>query len=207
LSITIFQDSQGGSRGQIMAGLCKVAKNIQGFQAAVSLMLLSKNLLFSTLGSQITKDFVLKAQVKHTSFTLNFVTLLYLIIWDAMTNLIIFYRNLHHIEYLTWISEQFFVHHNNPRSSGWIPRSNNGRALQVAKKHPRDSVCSVPDVVKQKSAFKHNWFSNNKGFCLEIHSIMLNYVKLLYLIFWDARINLIIFCRNLNHREQLTCFI
>jgi len=63
-----------------MAGLCKVAKNIQGFQAAVSLMLLSKNLLFSTLGSQITKDFVLKAQVKHTSFTLNFVTLLYLII-------------------------------------------------------------------------------------------------------------------------------
>jgi len=28
----------------------------------------------------------------------------------------------------------------------------------------------VPDVVKQKSAFQHTWFSNNKGFCLEIKS-------------------------------------
>jgi len=34
-----------------------------------------------------------------------------------------------------------------PRSSGWIPRSNNGRALQVEKK-PRVLGCSVPDVVK-----------------------------------------------------------
>jgi len=26
----------------------------------------------------------------------------------------------------------------------------------------------IIDVVKQKSAFQHNWFSNNKGLCLEI---------------------------------------
>jgi len=45
-----------------MAGLCKVAKNIPGLQAAVSLMLLRKNLLFSTLGFQITKDFVWKSK-------------------------------------------------------------------------------------------------------------------------------------------------
>jgi len=45
-----------------MAGLCKLQKNIQGTQAAVSLMFLSKNLLFSTLGFQITKDFVWKSK-------------------------------------------------------------------------------------------------------------------------------------------------
>jgi len=46
----------------MMAGLCKLKKNILGTQAAVSLMVLSKNLLFSTLGSQITKDFVWKSK-------------------------------------------------------------------------------------------------------------------------------------------------
>jgi len=61
-------------------------------------------------------------------------------------------------------------YHNIPRSSGWIPRSNYGRAMQVGKKYPRGSGCSVPDVVKQKSAFNYTWFSNNKGFCLEIKS-------------------------------------
>jgi len=54
--------------------------------------------------------------------------------------------------------------------SGWIQRLNNGRPLQVAKKHHRVSGCSDPDVVKQKSAFKHTWFPNKKGFCLEIKS-------------------------------------
>jgi len=49
LSITIFQDPQGGSQGQIMAGLCRMQKNILGAQATVSLMLLSKNLLFMKL--------------------------------------------------------------------------------------------------------------------------------------------------------------
>jgi len=40
--------------------------------------------------------------------------------------------------------------------------------MQVEKKYPRDSGCSVPDGVKQKTVFQHTWFSNNKGFCLEI---------------------------------------
>jgi len=73
--------------------------------------------------------------------------------------LIIFYWNLHHEEHLSRICEKYFVHHNIPRSSGWIPRSNNGRAMQDGKKYPRDSGCSVPGVVMQKSAFKHSWFS------------------------------------------------
>jgi len=34
-----------------------------------------------------------------------------------------------------------------PIPSGWTPMSNNGRALQVEKKHHRVSGCSVPDVV------------------------------------------------------------
>jgi len=63
-----------------MAGLCKLEKNIPRTQAAVSLMLLSKNLLFSTLGSQITKDFVWKSKAAIHSFTFNFVKLLHLII-------------------------------------------------------------------------------------------------------------------------------
>jgi len=35
---------------------CRLTKTIPGLQAAVSLMLLNKNLLLSTLGSQITID-------------------------------------------------------------------------------------------------------------------------------------------------------
>jgi len=34
--------------------------------------------------------------------------------------------------------------------------------MQVEIKHPRVAGCSVPDVVKKKSAFQHTWFSNNK---------------------------------------------
>jgi len=34
-------------------------------------------------------------------------------------------------------------------------------AVQVEKKHPRVSGCSVSDVVKQKSAFQHTWYSND----------------------------------------------
>jgi len=63
-----------------MAGLCKLQKNIIGCQAAVTLMLLSKNLLLSTLGSQIKKDFVWKSKAAIHSFTFNYVKLLYLII-------------------------------------------------------------------------------------------------------------------------------
>jgi len=88
-----------------------------------------------------------------------------------------------------------------PRSSGWIPRSYNGRAMQVEKKYPRNSGCSVPDVVKQKCAFKHTWFSNNKGFYVwksqaAIQSFTFNFVKLLYLIIWEARTNLKMFYCN-----------
>jgi len=46
----------------MMAGLCKSKKNIVGTQSAVSLMVLSNNLLFNTLGSQITKDCVWKSK-------------------------------------------------------------------------------------------------------------------------------------------------
>jgi len=45
----------------------QVEKNIPGLQAAVSLMLLSKNLLFSTLSSQITNDFVWKSHARYHS--------------------------------------------------------------------------------------------------------------------------------------------
>jgi len=63
-----------------MSGLCKLKKNNLGTQAAVSLMLLSKNLLLSTLGSLITKDFIWKPHSRYHSFTLDFVKLLYFII-------------------------------------------------------------------------------------------------------------------------------
>jgi len=57
-----------------------VEKIILVTQSAVSLMVLSsKNLLLSTLGSQITKDFVWKSKAAIHSFTLNFVRLIYLI--------------------------------------------------------------------------------------------------------------------------------
>jgi len=39
-----------------MEGLYRLKKTIPGLQAAVSLMMLNKNLLFITLGSQITKE-------------------------------------------------------------------------------------------------------------------------------------------------------
>jgi len=79
----------------------RLTKTIPGLQAAVSLMMLDKNLLFITLGSQITFDFVWKTQARLHSFTLNFVKLLYRIICDTMTNLIRFYWNLHHLFHLT----------------------------------------------------------------------------------------------------------
>jgi len=141
------------------------------------------------------------------SIMLNFVKLLYLIFWDARTNLIRFYWNLHRIEHLTWISKQFFVHHNIPKSSEWIPRSNNGRALQVEKKCPRDSGCSVPDGVKQKSFLSTLGSQITKDFVWKskaaIHSFTFNFVKLLYLITWDARANLIRFYWNLHHLVHL----
>jgi len=58
--------------GLIMGGQCRLKKNIPGFQAAVSLMLLSKNLLFSTLGSQITNDFVWKSKAGNPFIHLKF---------------------------------------------------------------------------------------------------------------------------------------
>jgi len=63
-----------------MVGLFRLKKNILGNKAAVSLMMLNKNLLYSTLGFQITKDFVWKSKAAIDTFTLNFVKLLYLII-------------------------------------------------------------------------------------------------------------------------------
>jgi len=50
----------------------QVEKSILGFQAAVSLMLLSKNLLFSSLGSQITVDFVWKSKAGNPLIHPNF---------------------------------------------------------------------------------------------------------------------------------------
>jgi len=97
-----YQDPQGGPRGQILEGESRLKKNIPGFQTA-PLMLLNKNLLFSTLGFQITHDFVWKSQARYHSFTLNFVKLLYLIIWDVRTNLIRFYWNLHYLFRLRWL--------------------------------------------------------------------------------------------------------
>jgi len=47
-----------------MEELCRLKKTIPELQAEVSLMMLSKNLLFSTLSFQITIDFVWKAQTK-----------------------------------------------------------------------------------------------------------------------------------------------
>jgi len=62
-----------------MEELCRLTKTIAGLQAAISLMMLSKNVLLSTLGSQITKDFVWKSKAAIHSFTFNFVKLLRLI--------------------------------------------------------------------------------------------------------------------------------
>jgi len=49
-----------------------VEKNITVFKDAVSLMLLSKKLLFSTHGSQITNDFVWKSKAGNLFIYLNF---------------------------------------------------------------------------------------------------------------------------------------
>jgi len=170
-------------------------------------MLLSKNLLFSTLIYQITNDFVWKAQVKHNSFTFNFVKLLYLIFWDARTNLIRFFWNPHHTEQLLWIREQFFVHHNIPKSSGWIPRSNNVMALQV-EKNVLGTQAAVSLMVLSKNLLLSTLGSQiAKDFVwkskVAIHSFTFNFVKLLYLIIWEARTNLIIFFWNLHHIEHL----
>jgi len=59
-----MKDPPGGPRGQIMEGLSRLTKTIARLQAAVSLMILNKNLLFSTLIFQITNDFGWKAQAK-----------------------------------------------------------------------------------------------------------------------------------------------
>jgi len=58
----------------------QVEKKYPRDSGVVSLMLLGKNMLLSTLGSQITKDFVWKSKAAIHSFTFNFVKLLYLII-------------------------------------------------------------------------------------------------------------------------------
>jgi len=50
----------------------QVEKNIPGLQAAVSLIVLSKNLLFSPLGSQITIDFVWKLKAENPLIHLKF---------------------------------------------------------------------------------------------------------------------------------------
>jgi len=139
------------------------------------------------------------------SFTFNFVKLLHLIIWEAKTNLIIFYWNLHHIEQLSWISEQIFVHHNIPRSSGGIPRSNNGRAMQV-EKNILGTQAAVSLMLLSKNLLLSTLGSQiTKNFVWKskavIHSFTFNFVKLLFLIFWDARTNLIIFYWNLHHKE------
>jgi len=57
-----FQDPQGEPCYPIVGGEARLKKNIPGFQDAVFLMLLSKNLHFMTLGSQITSDFAWKSQ-------------------------------------------------------------------------------------------------------------------------------------------------
>jgi len=55
-----------------MKELCRLTKTIPGLQAAISLIMLNKNLLFSTLGSQITKDFVIKSKACNLLIYLNF---------------------------------------------------------------------------------------------------------------------------------------
>jgi len=62
LSITIAISSGWTLRSNDSRAL-QVEKNIIGSQAAVSLMVLSKNLLFSPLGFQISNDFDWKSKV------------------------------------------------------------------------------------------------------------------------------------------------
>jgi len=47
-----------------------------------------------------------------------------------------------------------------PRKGGHCYPKAGGEG-ELNKIHPRVSGCSVPDVVKQKSAFEGTWFSNN----------------------------------------------
>jgi len=47
-------------------------KNFPGFQDELSMMLLSKSLLFSSLGSQITNDFVWKSKAGNPLIHFNF---------------------------------------------------------------------------------------------------------------------------------------
>jgi len=54
---------------QIMEELCRLTKTIPELQAAISLMMLNKNLLFITIGSLTTIDFVWKTQARFHSFT------------------------------------------------------------------------------------------------------------------------------------------
>jgi len=37
-----------------------------------------------------------------------------------------------------------------------------GWQCELKKNHPRVSECSLPDGVKQKSAFQNTWFSNKQ---------------------------------------------
>jgi len=60
-----------------MEGRCRLKKTIPELQAEVSLMMLSKNLLFNTVGFQITYDFVWKSKAAIHSFTLNLVKLFF----------------------------------------------------------------------------------------------------------------------------------
>jgi len=57
-----------------------VEKTSQGFRMQCPRCCEEKNLLFRTLGSQITNDFVWKSKAAIHSFTPNFVKLLYLMI-------------------------------------------------------------------------------------------------------------------------------
>jgi len=174
-------------------------------------MVLSKNLLFSTLGSQITMDFVWKLKAAIHSFTLNFVKLLYPIIWEARTNLIRFYWNLHHIEHLTWISEQFFVHHNFPRSSGWIKRSNNGRALHVEKNIPGLQAEVSLMMLSKNLLFNTLGFQITNDFVRKSNAgnllIYLNFCQATLNHNIYARANLIRFYWNLHHLVHLTWII
>jgi len=103
-------------------------KNISGFQDVLCLMLLSKNLLFNTLGSQRkSKDGI------HL-FTINFVKLLYLIIWDARTNLIRFFWNLHHLYSTSYMNFLAFIFHHNSKTLRMDPQCNSGRGMGGWKK-------------------------------------------------------------------------
>jgi len=72
-----FQAPQGGPCGRSKNGsnngrAIRVEKNISGCQDAVSMMMLSKKLRFSTLGSQILNYFVWKLKAGNLLIYLNF---------------------------------------------------------------------------------------------------------------------------------------